>query len=78
MFTMPSATIPTPIPIPRPRLSPRPAMRIPPVSRPISRRKPELLSIDMDEFGNMEMAKTRPIPENIWYQWYDWLINNIL
>ena len=21
----------------------------------------------------MEMAKTRPIPENTWYQWNDWL-----
>ena len=78
MFTMPSATIPTPILTSRPRLSPRPAMRIPPVSRPLPRRKPELLSINMDEFGNMEMAKTRLIPENIWYQWYGWLINHVL
>ena len=25
----------------------------------------------------MEIAKTRPIPENTWYQWYDWLISHI-
>ena len=31
----------------------------------------------MDEFEKMEMAITRPIPENTWHQWYDWLINHI-
>ena len=25
----------------------------------------------------MVKTKTRPIPENIWYRWYDWLINHI-
>ena len=30
----------------------------------------------MDELEKMEIAKTRPILKNTWYQCYDWLINH--
>lgn len=30
----------------------------------------------MDDFEKIEMAKTRSIPENTWYQWSDVLINH--
>lgn len=26
----------------------------------------------------MEIGKTRPVPQNTWYQWFDWLISYIL
>ena len=57
IFTMPSASIPTPIPISRLGPRPRPAIRFPSVPIPRSRRISELLPIDMDEFDKMEMIK---------------------
>ena len=31
----------------------------------------------MNELEKMEMEKTRPTPENNWYQWYCWLIKKV-
>ena len=46
------------------RSRPRPVIRIPLTPRLGTKRTPELLPIYMDEFEKVEMAKTRPIPEN--------------
>ena len=31
----------------------------------------------MNESEKMKMARTRPIPEKNWYQWYNWQTNHI-
>ena len=72
--TSSSAPISTPTLVSRSR--PRPAIRVPSIPRPRPRRTPEPPPIDKDEIERMEMAKTRPIPENTWYQWNDWLVKH--
>ena len=59
------------------RSRPRPVIRIPLTPRLGTKRTPEPLPIYMDEFEKVEMAKTRPIPENTWYGWYGWLMNHV-
>ena len=83
IFTTPPASIPIPISVSRPRTRPRTihrtrprlAIRFPPSQRSRLRRTPEPLRIDEPE--KLEMAETRPVTENTWYQLYDWLINHI-
>ena len=68
-----SVSIPTPIPISRPR----PEMRILPTPRPRPTGTLESLPNNLHEVEKMEMVKPRPVPGNIWCQWYDWLIRHI-
>ena len=77
IFKAPSEYIPKSIPISRLMPRPRPAIRISPTLIPTPRCTPEAFIIDVDELKKMEMAKTRSIPENTWYQCYDWLISHI-
>ena len=35
------------------------------------------VSTNTDELEKMEIAKNRPLPENTWYEWCDWLIDRI-
>lgn len=67
---MSSATTSAPNPILEP--THRPTAR--PRSRPEAIHILETLPVDMNQLEKMEMEKIRPLTENNWYQWYNWLI----
>ena len=50
--------------------------RFPPTLIPKPKHTLESLAVDVDELLKRDMAKSRPIPENTWYHWYDWLVNH--
>ena len=35
---------------------------------------PQLIKMSLKK---NKMAKNKPLAENVWYEWYDWLINHI-
>ena len=69
-----------------PATAPRPKKRSPTLApRPVWKPTPEKLILaprtekatPMSEFEKIEMVNNKPLAENAWYDWCDWLVNHI-